>query len=295
MSILGSLDNSIAEAEQLGAVTVQLDLGQPFTAARARNEGFKTLMSVEPSTRFVQFIDGDCELVPTWLDAALRFIANREDVAVVCGRRRELYPERSLYNKLCDIEWNTPIGEALACGGDALMRVEPFQEVGGFRSNLIANEEPELCVRLRQKGWKIWRLDAEMTCHDAAITKFNQWWARAVRSGYGDTEISWLYLNDKGQTKEKRAVASAMLWAGLLPVAIVVGAFFHPVFLFAALVYPVQVTRIAINKSPGSIASWVYAAFIMLAKFAQLWGALKYVWYHRRRQQLPLIEYKNLN
>jgi GT2 family glycosyltransferase len=53
------------------------------------------------------------------------------------------------------MEWDTPIGETQACGGDSMMRVEAFQQVGGFNPALIAGEEPELCVRLRQKGWKI--------------------------------------------------------------------------------------------------------------------------------------------
>ena len=42
-----------------------------------------------------------------------------------------------------------------ACGGDALMRASAFQQVSGFDASIIAGEEPELCVRLRQKGWKI--------------------------------------------------------------------------------------------------------------------------------------------
>ena len=37
------------------------------------------------------------------------------------------------------------------------MRVEAFEAVGGYRAQLIAGEEPELCVRLREIGWKIWR------------------------------------------------------------------------------------------------------------------------------------------
>ena len=36
-----------------------------------------------------------------------------------------------------------------------LVRVEAFEAVGGFRPELIAGEEPELCMRLREKGWKI--------------------------------------------------------------------------------------------------------------------------------------------
>jgi glycosyltransferase involved in cell wall biosynthesis len=58
----GSADSSVSEAEHLGASVVKLDLTQPFTAARARNEGFKALMAAKPDVRFVQFIDGDCEL-----------------------------------------------------------------------------------------------------------------------------------------------------------------------------------------------------------------------------------------
>jgi hypothetical protein len=36
------------------------------------------------------------------------------------------------------------------------------------RAAQSAGEEPELCVRLRRRGWRILRLDAEMTRHDAA-------------------------------------------------------------------------------------------------------------------------------
>ena len=42
--------------------------------------------------------------------------------------------------------------------------------VGGFRDDLIAGEEPELCVRLRAAGWRIWRLlESDMAFHDAAM------------------------------------------------------------------------------------------------------------------------------
>src|SRR6185312_7732137 len=93
----GSNDNSITAAQQLGVAVVSLDMTQPFTAARARNEGFATLMKLNPQIRFVQFIDGDCELVPSWLDTALAFLAKRKDVAVACGRRRERHPDASIY------------------------------------------------------------------------------------------------------------------------------------------------------------------------------------------------------
>src|SRR5262245_28643656 len=63
----GSTDGSTRTAENLGILVVKLDLAQPFTAARARNEGFAALKALRPDIRFVQFVDGDCELVDDWL------------------------------------------------------------------------------------------------------------------------------------------------------------------------------------------------------------------------------------
>ena len=111
-------------------------------------------------------------------------------MAAVCGRRRERFPERSIYNWLCDREWDSPIGEATACGGDVLIRRQALAAVGGYRDDVIAGEEPELCVRLRAARWRIWRLDAEMTLHDAAMTQFRQWWKRILRSGYAFAQES---------------------------------------------------------------------------------------------------------
>src|SRR5438270_7605806 len=51
----GSSDDSVALARPLGVHVVELDLSTPFTAARARNEGFARLQQVEPDRDFVQF------------------------------------------------------------------------------------------------------------------------------------------------------------------------------------------------------------------------------------------------
>lgn len=179
----GSTDGSLQLAANLGVAVLALDMSIPFTAARARNEGFAALQRLLPSMQLVQFVDGDCEVNASWLATAQAFLEQHPAVAVVCGRRRERFPQRSVYNLLCDLEWDTPVGEAKACGGDALMRADAFAAVGGFRPDLIAGEEPELCVRLRANGWKIWRLAAEMTLHDAGMTRFTQWWRRSCVLG----------------------------------------------------------------------------------------------------------------
>jgi GT2 family glycosyltransferase len=288
----GSADGSIAAAEEIGALVIKLDLTQPFTAARARNEGFAALKAFRPNVRFVQFIDGDCILVPGWLSKALAFMEQRRDVAVVCGRLRERFPTASIYNQLLDLEYSTPIGEAISCGGIALMRVQAFQGVGGFRSRLIAGEEPELCVRLREIGWKIWRLDEEMAQHDAAMSRFGQWWVRSVRGGHAHAEVSQIHRGSPFWIWGRGDTASTVFWGGLVPVLIGFGTLLHPLALCGAIIYPLQVCRMAIRQGANCWNSWLYAIFMRIAKFAHMQGLLKYYWRRWRGKTIQLIEYK---
>jgi GT2 family glycosyltransferase len=287
----GSTDGSQAAVERLGIPVVPLDRARPFSAARARNEGFAALKAHHPNLRFVQFIDGDCELIHGWLATALAFMEKRTDVAVACGRRREIHPGMSIYNRLCDIEWNTPVGETLACGGDSLVRVEAFEAVGGFRPQLIAHEEPELCIRLRANGWKIWRLDADMTLHDAAITRFAQWWARTVRSGYGYAAVAKLHSRSGFHGQE---TIRAIIWGGVVPLLIILGAIVYAPVAWLALIYPLQICRIALRRDPAKIEVWTYALFIMLAKFSEFQGVIKFYWRRCRGRRVELIEYKRI-
>jgi len=287
----GSTDGSSQAAEQLGIRTLQLDPRLPFTAARARNEGFALVRQLRPDIQLIQFVDGDCELADGWLTAAAEFMKKRSDVALICGRRRERYGSASIYNKLCDFEWDTPVGQAEACGGDALVRAEAFESVGGYCSQLIAGEEPELCFRLSQRGWKIWRIKAEMTRHDAAMTRFSQWWVRTVRYGYGIAQLVRLH----GRTSSplwKRQFARSCFWGGFLPSAVVLASLVHPTALLILAIYPMQICRIAIASRSMSSTSWIYASYIVLAKFAEFQGVMKFYWIGLRRQSSRIIEYK---
>lgn len=288
----GSTDGSDAMAKRLGADVVGLDLARPFTAARARNTGLDRARTLVPSAKRVQFIDGDCEVAAGWLVLANAFMDARPDVAVACGRRRERQPERSIYNRLCDEEWDTPIGEALACGGDALMRIDSLVEAGGYRDSLIAGEEPELCLRLRGAGWKVWRLDAEMTLHDAAITRIAQWWRRCERAGHAFAEGAFLHgaAPARHWVRESR---SAWLWAALLPLMIFIGiAGFGPKALVGLLVYPLQILRLIVRDHGPLKHRFARAGLLVLGKFAELQGQWRF---HLRRlagSGSRLIEYK---
>src|SRR4249919_2565668 len=57
-----------------GSAAMARDMGVPFTAGRARNEGFRRLREVAPSLAYVQFVDGDCELIEYWLEKAVVYL-----------------------------------------------------------------------------------------------------------------------------------------------------------------------------------------------------------------------------
>jgi GT2 family glycosyltransferase len=280
----GSTDGSVSAAQAAGAVVVELDMSLPFTAARARNAGFDRLLQHGPP-EFVQFVDGDCALQPGWIAAARAFLQAHPKAAVVCGRRREIRPDASIWNRLCDAEWDTPVGRAKACGGDALMRTKAVRQVGGYDPGLIAGEEPELCVRLRQAGWDVWRIDHEMTLHDAAMTRFGQWWKRCRRAGHAFAEGAAMH----GAPPERHWVAEsrrALLWGAALPAVTVVGLLITPWAGLILGVYPLQVLRL--SRRYG----WERAIFLTIAKFAEAMGVLQYHVNRLRRRRAVLIEYK---
>jgi len=287
----GSSDGSIELAQRLGAQVVVLEMDRPFTAARARNQGLLSLLANSPGIEFVQFIDGDCEMVDGWLETAHEFLSVHPDVAVACGRRREREPARSVYNRLCDLEWDTPIGNAKACGGDALIRVAALKAVGGFRDELIAGEEPELCVRLRAAGWRVHRLDAEMTLHDAAITRFSQWWRRARRGGHAFAEGAHLHglSPERHWVRESRSV---WFWGLMLPACLAVGTLLQPAVAAGFLVYPLQVFRLSLRGTGSARLRWTRAGFLVLGKFAEASGQLEFHWRRLHGSRVRLIEYK---
>ncbi|SFE45302.1 Glycosyltransferase, GT2 family [Sulfitobacter brevis] len=279
----GSTDGSVSVAKAAGADVISLPMDKPFTAARARNAGAAMLPA---EVEMIQFLDGDCTLRAGWIVSARRFLADNPQVAVVCGRRRERAPEASVYNGLVDREWDTAIGETKACGGDALIRADAFRQAGGYRENLIAGEEPELCLRLRQLGWKIWRLDAEMTWHDAQITRFSQWWRRSRRAGHAFAEGAALH----GAAPEHhwvRETQRAILWGGILPVSLMVAAIvISPWALIVLLIYPLQAVRLATKMG------WTWGIFTVLGKFPEALGVIEYHLRRLRGGNFRIIEYK---
>lgn len=287
----GSTDGSQRAAASAGAEVISLDMTQRFTAARARNAGLARLREHGVTPNFVQFMDGDCEMQPDWLQTAQAFLEAHSEVGVVFGRRRERFPEATLYNRMCDWEWDVPIGEASACGGDALMRIAALDIIGGYNPTLIAGEEPEMCVRLRAAGWKIWRIDAEMTLHDAAMTRLGQFFSRARRAGHAWAEGATLH----GAPPERHCVDQvrrALLWGTVVPLVIIALAIFvGPKALALFAVYPLRALRFAL-RGGGTREAWEHAWLLSLGKFAEATGVIEYHLRRLVRRPRGLIEYK---
>ena len=277
----GSTDGSIAIAKRWGAAVVSLDATRPFTAARARNAGFRRLQAFAPSCRYVQFVDGDCELSPGWIETAAEFLARRPDVACVCGRLRERFPERSLYNRLCDFEWDRPTGETHACGGIAMMQVTAFSALRGFREDLVAGEEPELCRRMRAAGWVVWRLEEAMAWHDAAMYRFAQWWTRSRRTGYGYAQ-NLAIQGFSADWQEFRRPASSWLWAGVIPLTLLaLSLSVGPGALACLLIYPFQMLRATLKLHGPWRRRVERAFFLLLGRFPELAGQMQFWRRHR--------------
>lgn len=288
----GSTDGSAAAARAAGAEVVELDLRRPFTAARARNAGLAALtQGAAAPPRFVQFVDGDCALREGWVATARAFLIAHPRAGAACGRRRERFPEASVYNRLTDWEWDTPVGRARAAGGDVLVRTEAILGAGGYPEAVIAGEDEEMCLRLGAAGWEVWRLDAEMTWHDVALHRFGPWWRRAVRAGHAFADVGRRWPDHfRGQRRR------AWLWGAAMPAALAAGLVWAPpVAAGAAALYLLSFGRMAARLRRWGMA-WPEAlaagGLMTLVKTANLAGMLTF-WARQARGRTPeLIEYK---
>lgn len=297
----GSTDGSQAFARSLGVEVVELAVPPNFTAARARNAGSAALFASAPSTVLIQFVDGDCEVRADWIATGAAALAADQGLALVFGRRRERHPEASIYNALCDDEWDVPIGEVGACGGDILIRADAYHAVGGYPDDMIAGEEPDMSMRLRAIGWRLARIEGEMTLHDAAITRFGQWWRRTKRAGHAFAELAWRHPDSRWPDWHA-SVKRDVIWGGAIPTFALIGlisAFYRPALviipIICAALFAMNIARIFIRRSaeglPPRLAR-ASALLLMIGKIAEFSGILSFHLERLSGRKAKLIEYK---
>lgn len=280
----GSTDNSVAEATARGAKVVNLDMSIPFTAARARNEGFAAL----DAPQFVQFIDGDCAIVSGWLDQAVAHLQANPKLGIVTGWRAEIYPDATVYNMQAHLEWRQPAGPITACGGDMMVRAQAFDAVGGFNPSVIAAEDDDFCLRVGKAGWQLERLPQEMTRHDANITTFKQWWQRATRAGHGFAQVDRLHPGHF-----RTPLIRVGIWAVALPLFALLmlpWTLLIVIALFVASFWRARGRYLSDGIEPVKAAQ--LSGLLTLSKFPNLIGVVRYYWRVLTGRHMELIEYK---
>ena len=285
----GSRDGSVDLARARGVEVLELDPARPFSAARARNEGFAALGADRAA--FVQFIDADCLLVPGWLERACAYLDVHPQAGLVIGRYREEAPEASVYNWLTNWEWDKPEGPQAAGIGTFMARAEAFAQTGGFRDSMIAAEDDEMFLRMRGLGWQTWSVKTPMCTHDAGLHRFRPWWLRMIRAGHSFAELGALHPGTAAAARKR-----AVLWGGLVPVLMLAGAvLWWPLAMVVAALTLAAITRQGVRfaRMGAQPARAVAAAgLVMLSKFANLYG-MGWYWLRRlRRSDAQIIEYK---
>jgi cellulose synthase/poly-beta-1,6-N-acetylglucosamine synthase-like glycosyltransferase len=289
-----SKDGSPELAACYGARVIVLDAPRT-TAALGRNAGWRAA-----NGEFILFLDGDTILHPNFANAALAPMLQDPSVVAVWGHRREIHPEASIYNRILDLDWVYAPGIAEFCGGDVLMRRRAIEEAGGYDAELIAGEEPELCRRMRARGYRILHIDHPMTGHDLQITRWSQYWKHAARAGHAFAEISARFRNSEDRfwhAERKRNLVRGTFWMASLAIALILSAVAFTVlpFLIWLALLLIMSLRSAWKsrwKSRHVPTLLLYGVHSHLQQIPICVGQIRYTLDQRRGNRRALIEYK---
>jgi len=275
-----STDTSLQIAKNYNLATLYLSDDACLCAARSRNAGFKELHKMVSTLEYVQFVDGDTVLFPEWIEQAYAFLKENPHVAVVEGVLEEKEPRSSFSKRIFQMEWEHQKGEVQATGGNCMIRRKAFSEVEGYNEHLVAGEEPEMCYRMREKGWKIYNLGIPMGVHDSAHESFLPLLKRMMRTGYSFQQLSLLHKGKKERLFYRENLSN-WVYGGLLPLLILLFLPWYPWVSGALLmVYPLLFIKIYTHLnnpwSPANKAS--YALFCIVSKFPGFIGACQYLY-----------------
>ncbi len=288
-----STDGSPELAFQHGAAVIVVRSERP-TAALGRNAGWRAAQS-----DLVLFLDGDTVLHEDFPRAGCDALSRDRSIAAAWGHRREIHPEASIFNRVLDLDWVYKPGFTEFCGGDVLIRREALLETDGFDEGLIAGEEPELCRRMRARGYKILHIDHPMTGHDLQITHWSQYWKRATRAGHAYAEVSERYRgsDDPSWASERKGnLIRGSFWPFSLVISILLSIWFGflPPALWLAL-FLLASTRSAWKARWKGGSPWtllLYGVHSHLQHAPILIGQLQYEVNGKQGKPRRLIEYK---
>ena len=221
---VGAAPQTTAAARNAGAIVVEGDAASLSTGGRARNAGYRQLKNIAPHVKYVQFLDADCALDPNWISTAEKFMARRSEVAILEGEFTTPSGAAALFPTLRAQKRAEGYGEIqYTVTGSALMRVENFEAVGGFRGDLPTAETEDLCVRLRRRGARVWRSEETMALCSRPAPGGAGWWSRSFKRGFDNAFCASLH----GGPPERLGVVDTLLavfWGFLYPLGVICAA-----------------------------------------------------------------------
>jgi cellulose synthase/poly-beta-1,6-N-acetylglucosamine synthase-like glycosyltransferase len=205
-----------------------------------------------------------------------------------------------VFNRVLDLDWISPAGIADYCGGDTLIRRAALEQVDGYDETLIAGEEPEMCRRMRGRGWKMLHVDRPMTGHDLAMTRWKQYWRRAVRTGYAYAEVSERFRGTElpfWESEARHNRSRALAWMAISGFALLASAAFATVWPVAgaAAMLGLMSARSAAKvswKSRERLTLLLYGLHSHIQQIPIYLGQLRYQRDRRAGRRAGLIEYK---
>lgn len=195
----GSTDGSLNIAHSFeGVHVIELDASNP-SAAKGRNAG-----AAKAKYDLIQFVDADSYLHPDWLHVAIGYLDHK--TVAVAGRLSERYPEKNLFHRMAQLEWNIWTGpdggwtteamESKTFGGNVLLNRSVFMGLNGFDEKLKAGEDPDLSYRIRRQGYRLLRLNQDMASHDINLSDFSEYRKRSRRSGQAYANLALRYWRE---------------------------------------------------------------------------------------------------
>lgn len=201
-----STDRTTEIAARYPITVLKLRPNQRLTAAAGRYVGYK-----QTTGDLVLFLDGDMELCQGWLEQAIAVMQSRSDVGVVCGRMilRPVAPLKPADEPPEFPDSDVAGDDVLRAGGAAIYRRSVMEQVGTWNPYLYSDEEPELCLRIRYAGYRVFRLARPIVFHysapaDSVSTLFGRR-SRNLWLGFGQniryflgSPLLWPYLRERG-------------------------------------------------------------------------------------------------
>ena len=271
-----SSDDTVQRAIQSEAVVIALDPGQRLSAAMGRYVGHG-----HSTGEFILFLDGDAELWPGWLVSALRFMRSTPGVAGMSGDR--LFVPESCPDGLSTGAPERPVLGAIhevqfVSGLASLYRRQALDQVGGFNPYLFSDEEPDLGIRLRARGYRLVRSEGYSGVHYGdEPTKISTVFHRRRRRLYHGagqclrfrwrSRLLWYYLKERGFW-----IAPAVTIVAMVALAAAVYSGSETTAWSLALLLAAGAGLVALSISKRGLYA---TAFSVIVRLAMLEGAIR--------------------